>query len=119
MFIERRKQARTPLNLQMNLSCRIFNASATSSNVSRDGLCAIVPAHKVRGSLTQMLHENVTMTIDNVTFKGQIRYYFLMDSNYVIGIHVGRAHQKIWQKVQSNAVQQAFERLPDQQKLAS
>jgi hypothetical protein len=90
----------------MPASCKIGEGYVQGSihEVSRTGLSLDIRTSRLQDGLNNMLHQAISLSIDNTVLEGTLSWYTLEGSFYRIGITVSEKQRSSWRKIFSNSV---------------
>lgn len=85
----------------MAAGCRLGEYYVQSSicEVSPDGMTCTIPSSRIQGSLMEILHTQVSVSINNTLLDGVLSWYTVEESAYRIGIAVDRKHRDPWRRI--------------------
>jgi hypothetical protein len=85
----------------MAAGCKLGGLYIQSSicEVSRNGMTCTIPSSRVQGSLMEMLHTEISVSIDNMLLDGILSWYTIEESSYLIGITIDRKQRSSWRRI--------------------
>lgn len=99
MIMNKRHASRKILPVELALQCGETHIEGSTMDISRKGLCMNIPTPRIKGHLLDLLHKDVTLEIKNETIDGNIRWYTLDETSYIIGISIDKRFNPQWKRI--------------------